>query len=580
MAAWAVSGMGGMVPRMSSRNLPVNLAELAVNCDLSSGAIAAIAAPRLVIDLGTPARRAYRFPNDDGTAEVWLPLPSEFSSVARSPLANDTNRRIYWTNPGADAPFWSTYDLIDAGATPFNLGIVQPSTTVGPIVSVTGGTATPLVSRSYVYTYTNDYGEESTPSAPSEVVSGASDGAWLVNGWPTSAPPNPVGYNYPPVTGIVIYRTVTGQTTGAQFFEVTRGDFPTVPTVLADNSLDTEITNNLALASLGWGNPPVGLDGITALPGGMLVGFVGNTVHFCEPNRPHAWPVGYDQSLMYDIVGLSVWQQSLAVLTTGFPSTGAGNTPSNYTFSQIKVPEPCIARGSIVTDITGVYYASNNGLVVLNYYGMKNQTLNQVTSKQWLNDYHAANIIACRNEAQYLAINATGVGFLIDYSEKRIGFVQLNTFNDAVCVWNDEYDGASYIITPDGKVYVWDSAVQTLPLTYKWRSKLFYTPAPVSVGACQVALDSSVEDAFSEALPLLDNGDASLVLPAGVNAVIKIYAGPDQTYLVTTKQLTKKHEIFRVPRGFKAFAWQFEVVSRVPIDSVELATTMKDLSVA
>lgn len=578
MVAWAVKNFGGMIPRTGSRNLADNLAETAVNCDLNSGYLDGLPVPELVQDLNSSpgiVKRAYRFPDPAGSGGVkWLALPSPYSSVARSPLANDTDRRIYWTNPGETYPHWLPYASIGV-STPFDLGIVQP--TVGPGVGAGGGT-TLTVSRAYLYTFVNAYGEESAPSPPSAVVSAFSDATWTISGIPATAT-NPVGSNYPPVTTVRVYRTVTGVNTGGQFFLI--NSFALGTTGFVDSLADSQaIANDTILISQGWGNPPAGLDGITALPGGMLVGFTGNTVHFCEPNRPHAWPSAYDQSLEYTIVGFGVWQQSLVVLTTGFPSTGSGNSPTNYVFSQVKVPEPCIARGSIITDLMGVYYASQNGLVMLNYYGMQNQTLSAVTKNIWLNTYKADSIIACRHRAQYLAINGSDTGFLIDYSEARLGFENLSTLYGATCIWNDEYTGDAYIMGSDRKVYRWDSQ-NTDSMVFRWRSKQFYTPAPTNLGAFQVSLDQSVLTATPVTPPInIDNGDATLLLPNGVNAQFKLYAGSDNEdgqVLVMTRDLTEPLQIFRGPSGFKAFVWQFEVVSRVPVISVQAASTMKEL---
>jgi hypothetical protein len=581
VVAFAVKGFGGMTPRADSSMLPDNAAEQGVNCDLSSGVIDGFPAPEFVVDLSDEVdevRRAYRFPGIDDAADVWIPLPSEFSSAVRSPLANDTNHRVYWTNPGETSPSWNTYDRLVLSESNYHLGIVQPSTLVGPTVVAAGGTATiPAVSRAYAYTFVNEYGEESAPSAPSEVVSGAGDGTWTIFGLPLTVPTNPAGREYPPVVGLNLYRTITGTETGAQFFLVNEFVFATSPPSAAysDTTLDLTVVNNTPLITTGWGNPPDGLDGLTGLSGGMLVGFTGNTVHFCEPNRPHAWPVVYDQSMHYDIVGLGVWQQSLVVLTEGFPSTGSGNLPSNYTFTMVRVPEPCISRGSIVTDLPGVYYASQNGLVMLNYYGMQSQTLQTMTKNIWLDEYKARDIIACRHRAQYLAINGTGVGFLIDYAEPRLGFMKLNTFSEATCIWNDELSGDAYIMAGK-KVYRWDSP-DTEPLVYRWRSKMFYAPGPVSLGACQIVINPSVlVPPVVADPPPLDDGDLSLALPAGINAVFRLYAGSGNT-LVHTRNLTKTNMIFRIPGGFKAFHWQFEVVSRVKIQSVELASTMREL---
>ena len=36
-------------------------------------------------------------------------------------------------------------------------------------------------------------------------------------------------------------------------------------------------------------------------------------------------------------------------------------------------------------------------------------------------------------------------------------------------------------------------------------------------------------------------------------------------------------EIFRLPKGFKAFDHQAEIVSRVPVTSIQLSTTLEEL---
>lgn len=589
MVAWAIKDFGGEIPRTESRNLPNNMAEASWNCDLSSGNIEGLPMPQQVIDLSSFAgtQRAYRLPGPTtGDPDVWVPLSSPYASVCRSPLANDTEHRLYWTIPGSGA-FWNTYARIAAGNTgsnaPYNLGTIYPDSTVAPGVAAAGGTldgSVPLISRSYCWTYVNQYGEESAPSAPSTALDGASDGTWTITGLPSAAPSNPSGFNYPTVTGVNLYRTSTGTSTGAQFYLVAQFTFgsSSPPASYSDTVSDTTAVNNNTLYSTQFANPLPDLDGLTALPSGMLIGFTGNTVHFCEPDRPHAWPAQYDQSLQYEISGFGVWQGSLIVMTAGFVSSGSGNSPSNFLFTQLRVPEPCIARGSIITDLMGVYYASQNGLVMLNYFGMQNQTLSMVTKNIWLTTFDASKIIACRHRSQYLAIlnDGSGTGFLIDYSEGRLGMTQLNPFLGATCVWNDEYTGNAYICA-GGVVYLWDSPTAG-PLNFRWRSKLFYTPAPVSLGAVQISLDPSITTAPPSPNPIpLNNGDTSLVLPDGINAVFNCYAGTDGLDMVYSRNLTRVREIFRLPGGFKAFDWQFEVVSRVGVRSIEVASTMEEL---
>lgn len=584
MVAWKVTDFGGLIPRRQSRLLPDQMAEQAANCDLSSGQLDGLPVPELITNLGPTAQRAYRYPLA-GSADVWLALIDPLSSVVRSPLANDTNHRLYWTNPSNTASpgaWWNTRARIAAGDPPYNLGTIHPDPGIPLDVSASGGTPSttvPFVERSYVYTLVNEYGEESAPSAPSAVIAGASDGTWTINGMPTGAPSNPPGYNYPAITKARLYRTVTGGSSGAAFYQAVEFDFavdpPTDPYL--DTSLDADIVGGEQLITASWANPPATLDGLTALPGGMLVGFSGATVHFCEPNRPHTWPAGYDQSLHYEIVGFGVWQQSLIALTRGFPSSGSGNSPSNYVFTTIQVAEPCISRGSIVTDMNGVQYASQNGLITLSYFGMKNTTQALITKNTWLNDYKADQIISCRHRAQYLAVrqDGSGQGFLIDPIEERLGLMPLASFTGVTSIWNDEYSGDAYLCA-GGVIYRWDSP-STPMLTYRWRSKQFYGPTPVNIAAMHVSADPAISTVLPDNTNPLDTGDPTLVLPPGVNALIRVYAGQNGQYLLLERNLTLAREIFSLPSGIKAYDWQFEIVSRVGIRSAELATSMREL---
>lgn len=765
MVAFVVKNFGGEIPREDPRLLPDNMAVEAFNCDLQAGPLDGLPQPQSIIALSAdfPIRKAYRMPGPTASdPSVWMPLPSEFSSVVRSPLANDTLHAYYWTNPPGVAyagPWWNTYARVQAGGTyvpsanqHYNLGFTSPDPAHKLTVTVTGGTypgwtiwgadivdrgrtaspgdwlepgivtdpaipasgtpapeqpifavhvkststtnqaildggvggtdggflltgttggptplqvwgtiiggslaaisivdpgvyttnpsnsgydtvsggglsgaiirydlgvwdldtptistytvlppgdpvpmssiiyftegvtahlvynwndAPPLVERSYCYTYIDQYGYESSPNAPSDVVAGPVDASWTITGLPTAAPASPAGKHYPTVTALRLYRTITSASGQAQFYQVVDLPFPTSGTYV-DTIADISIVSNETLPSVSWAPPVDNLDGLLSMPGGMLVGFTGNTVHFCEPDRPLVWPAGYDQSLIYPIVALALWQQSLVVLTSGFPSTGTGNSPAQFSFAQIQAPEPCIARGSVVTDLAGVYYASQNGLIALNYFGAQNQTLSNMTRVLWLTEYQAAHIVACRHRAQYLAINGTGQGFVIDYTEQRMGVVHVTPFLDVVSVWNDVYTGDAYMMA-GGTVYLWDSTT-TPSLIYRWRSREFYMQAPVSLGACQISLDPAVaQPAPADVVasppahaPHLDD------LPAGVNALFRMFVGPSQE-LVHEQQLLQPRCIFRLPSGRKAFNWQFEILARVPVHSVELASTMREL---
>ena len=581
MVSWAVTDFGGEIPRRDSRLLPNNMADTAVNVDLASGPLDGLPQLAPVIDMAGiapfPVRKAYRFPDPAGTGpDAWLPLPCEFCSVVVSPLANDTMHRIYWTTPPGyptAGAWWTTYADLIAHNPPWNMGFIPVDPSVALSVTTSGGTTgVPQIARSYVITYVDQFNQESSPSVPSPVAEGYSDGVWHIAGIPGAPPGNPPGKYFPPVTHMKLYRTITASGGTALFYYVT--DLPFGPTTYDDVIPDVSVVNNNLLESTDWAPPPDGLDGLTEMTGGMLIGFSDRTVHFCEPDRPNAWPPGYDQSLFYKIMGLAVWQTSLVVLTKGYPSTGSGSSPNAFSFQQIQAPEPCISRGSIVTDLAGVYYASQNGLIMLNYYGMQSQTLSTITKNQWLTEFEARTIVACRHRAQYLAVVGSGTGFLIDYTEQRMGVARTLPFGGATSVWNDVYTGDAYVMANQA-VFLWDSP-DTPSMTFRWRSKEFYMPQPISLGACQI----SSETAIAKPAPpetMLDPPMAKMPLPPGVNAVFRLFVGPEGKTLVHEQFLTQPRMIFRLPSGRKAFNWQFELVSRVAIHSVELASTMREL---
>ena len=585
MATILLKGFGGTIPRMNARLLPETQASEAWNCDLDSGAVAGLPVPRLIQDLtgripGGTVKKAYRFPDDNGASpDVWLPLPSASSSVVRSPLANDTYHRLYWTNPGEGA-FWNTRDRIVTGQPPYNLGFITPDPAIVITVVASGGTndgSIPLISRTYLFTYVNIYGEESAPSEPSAVVDGASDGTWTVSGLPTAPPAATAGKTYPPVNRMRLYRTVTGQSTGAQFFQVVEFDLVNAPPnggVYVDTIDDTLIVYSNPLPSASWVPPPDGLDGLVGLASGMLVGFTGNTIHFCEQDRPHTWPAAYDLSVQYHIVALAIWQQNLMILTEGFPSSGTGNSPAAFSISQVQVPEPCISRNSVVTDLMGVYYASQNGVVVLTYFGMQNQTLSLLSKNIWLNKFEADSVIACRHRQQYMGVIRDGTGFLIDYTEQRLGIVQLGTAQGVDSIWNDVYTGDTYMIQ-DEQVYLWDDP-DGPPMSYRWKSKEFYLPAPMNFAAAQISMSDYIRG-LPEVIvnPLASSSNEPAVdLPEGVLGLFRVYF---HGRLIYERKLYTPRDIFRLPSGFKGFTWQFELVARVPVYSIEIATTPAEL---
>ncbi|MFP3490442.1 hypothetical protein R0K20_22855, partial [Staphylococcus sp. SIMBA_130] len=73
--------------------------------------------------------------------------------------------------------------------------------------------------------------------------------------------------------------------------------------------------------------PNAAMQGLTTLPGGILVGFFDNTLAFSEPYLPHAWPISYQLSFPDPIVAIASISNGLVVTTTGQPWLVTGSSP-------------------------------------------------------------------------------------------------------------------------------------------------------------------------------------------------------------------------------------------------------------
>lgn len=193
MAAIQIKGFRGEVPRLSDRLLQGNQATIARNCKLTSGRLDPLRGLGLDHESDIPYIKTlfkYRYhPASGDPIDKWLTWPSDVDAVM-SPLANDSQGKFYFTSDEFD-PCMSTYADAISGVGPYpalryTLGIPNPS--VAPSVSTTGGVGL-TEERSYAFTFVTRYGEESGPSKASTLVSGKSDGTWLVSGL-QAEPPN------------------------------------------------------------------------------------------------------------------------------------------------------------------------------------------------------------------------------------------------------------------------------------------------------------------------------------------------------------------------------------------------------
>jgi hypothetical protein len=188
MTAFRIAGFSGLVPRLAKQLLAPNQAQVATNCNLTSGDLRPGNGSLHVFSpvIGNDIKSMFRMEKDGN--EKWLAWDKDVD-VARSPVAGNTARRFYYTGDGE--PRASDYDMATVGAGPYPsgcyvLGVTPPVTAAA--VTPFGGAGV-SVTRSYVYTFVTQWGEESAPSPPSIVITGKVDATWALTAM-DAAPPN------------------------------------------------------------------------------------------------------------------------------------------------------------------------------------------------------------------------------------------------------------------------------------------------------------------------------------------------------------------------------------------------------
>jgi hypothetical protein len=251
-----------------------------------------------------------------------------------------------------------------------------------------GSTSSELEDRSYVYTYVNNLGEEGPPSPPSTFTAVLDGQSVLLS---DLALPPTIGYD---IEKVRLYRTNSTEAgTEYQFvqeFDVTRTNIDLV------KSADL----GEVIASTTWDPPAADMVGITTMPNGMLVGFSGKQIFFCEPYMPHAWPAEYDQAVDYNIVGLASIGNSVIAVTKGWPYVITGSHPRNANIRPIKINQACVSKESIATDGDKVYYASPDGIIEVSVNGVRIATESLMDKDDWAT-YSPSSLVSEFYEGRY-----------------------------------------------------------------------------------------------------------------------------------------------------------------------------------
>lgn len=357
---------------------------------------------------------------------------------------------------------------------------------------VAGGTASGLTStvapRYYAVTLVDGFGAEGAPVLAGRADAADGDGfnvAWSAPDFDTQGWAINLGD-----AKFRIYRTASSGT-ATDFLLV--AEVPYVTNQADYDYKDTKTDDSLGevMLSTDWIVPPAGLRGLVTLPGGVLAGFVDNTLWFSEPGQPHAWPVKYQRTVGAPIVGLSTFANSVLVTTIDRAYVATGVDPFNMSLTELETDQSCISAASVV-DMGGyAIYASPRGLVKVSNMSPEWLTRQLFRPDQWA-QLSPATMRATLWEGRYLAF--------FDAPQNGLSFTAPNVHSFAIVpgadvdgvAWFSQAGGDTFTDAYDDKVYFQDGVnrkVWNAGTTYKtclWTSKLLQTPASISFSWMQV----------------------------------------------------------------------------------------------
>ncbi len=511
----------GMRPAVSSDLLNPGEATNAINTSFLQGTLAPIYAPAaaaVTLTSSNELKTIYRFgQTNTNEAQYWFQAVED-ANFLKGPLDGDTEETTYFTGTAAGPS--KTRSSIATSAAPypsasFKMGLPKPAT---PTVELSGTADDPESTPetvAYVVTLVSQWGEESEPSDPSELVT------WRAGQTITVTMQTSAAGNYPLGTGAKkrIYRSATGTTGSAKFLLVNKDDSLAIAT---ETYADTASTATLgeAMRSKNWSEPRSDMVGLTQMANGILAGFSGSTVCFSEPFVPHAWPRRYEQSVDAAIVGLAAFDQSLLVATKRSLYVFTGADPSQLTSERLAVPQTCVSKRSMVEMNGGVVFACPDGLAFVGSGGFRMLTDTLLTRQQW-QAYKPETIHAYNADTKYIAFYDDGTtknGLVFDFGPE-LSFSRTNYY--ATAGFRDRGRDALYLcINGTGnnrEVRKWDAGAAS---TMTWESGDLLAPSPMNMSAARVDSIGSIQftliaDGEVKFGPRTYSGRVAFKLPSG-----------------------------------------------------------------
>lgn len=464
MARIVLQSFDGEIPRMEPHYLPEKNAAEAANCKLTNGAISPMR-DGVVVQGGLTGVQGIVYHDNQ-----WFDWQQVVDAVP-GPVADD---RLYLTrSPEAPQVYVS--------------GVWYPlkfsSPTVRPVRSWTGTPSDTAETVNYAYTFVSSFGEETGPS-PLSFGTPFSEGVEIT----ISDMPNGASINNRTVVNKRIYRSQTSAAGITDLYFI--AEIPQADTSFTDIWGDNPIQEPCPTKNYHSVNDF--LNGLTSMANGIMAGFSGKTLHFCEPYQPHMWPTEYQLVLEWGIRALVALGTSLVVLTDGEPYIVQGLHPDSMAMQKVDSIYPCLSRRSVVDMGYSAVYASTDGLVQISEGGAQliskhlwskddwtSMRPNQMRGGRFGDDYifttvpigsgWVRTVFTVSLDSESPALTRTNIPVDFFYNEPKTNTLYyVPVTQDSI----NEYDAGAAI-------------------PYVWKSKLFRFSDPISFSALLLDLTGS-----------------------------------------------------------------------------------------
>lgn len=390
--------------------------------------------------------------------------------------------------------------------------------------------------------------------------------------------------------------TIVDTATGATSGNVTRtaGTF-------TDN-IDVETLDaDLILESLDYDQPDASMQGMLTVHNGMIIGFFGNTICFCEPNKPHAWPIKYRRQIDAQIVGLGAFGSTILVLTDKTPWKLEGNNPEAMYMQRTDFILPCLSKRSIVNIGFGVMWSSAGGLAVFSssIVGTDYLTKNVHSWTTWPASVTPSALVGQYYRGRYFGSDGTNT-FIFERNDQMGGHLVSSDVKFSAAHYIAATDSFYYVDGQD--LHLWNSP-NSGPTVLDWKSKVFTTKDYMNLGACRVIADYSTPEGETaitaeNAIILaannatiaagteggyLDGDEAGMLgvaestltplAEAAFTAVFQLYVNKQLVFSTTRSSDAP----FRLPTGYRADTFEVRVATTARVRAIHLAETMAGL---